>query len=102
MMNQDELEDELRMLQSDPRRQPNWGKVVDDAEKLLIESSKDLWVLAWLIEALVREHGIAGFRDGFRLCQRMCDQYWDYVQPRPSEDEGWDWTLSQLSGLMRR
>lgn len=98
-MTSEELERELNSLQSDPRRQPNWGGFIESATKLLVESSKDLWVVAWLIEALVREEGIAGFRDGFQLCQKLCESYWEHIQPRPSEDEGWEWTLSQLNGL---
>lgn len=100
LMNAEDLEYELSLLQSDPRRAPNWGLVVSKASALLAESSKDLWVVAWLIEALVREHGIPGLRDGIRLCRQLCEEYWDTIWPRPNEEEGGhEWTLSQLNGL---
>ncbi len=100
LMNPEDLEYELSLLQSDPRRAPNWGMVVSKASALLSESSKDLWVVAWLIEALVREQGIPGLRDGIRLCRQLCEAYWDTIWPRPNEDEGGhEWTLSQLNGL---
>ncbi len=100
MMSPEDLAYELGLLQADPRRPANWGAVVDKASSLIASSSKDLWVLSWLIEALVREHGIAGLRDGFRLCRELCENYWESIWPRPNEDEGeYEWTLSQLSGL---
>src|SRR5438309_397611 len=46
---------------------PDWDTVVELATKVLSESSKDLWVSAWLVEGLTRRHGFAGLRDGFRL-----------------------------------
>jgi type VI secretion system protein ImpA len=99
-MKPDELEYELGLLQSDPRRVPKWSNVVNLSTRLITESSKDLWVAAWLVEALVREHGIAGLRDGLKLCRLLCQNFWDHVQPRPNEDEGgWEWTLAQLDGL---
>ena len=100
VMKPDELEYELSLLQSDPRKVPRWGNVVSLATQLISTSSKDLWVAAWLVEALVREHGIAGLRDGLKLCRLLCESYWDHVQPRPNDDEGgWEWTLAQLDGL---
>ncbi len=100
LMSSEDLDYELSLLQSDPRRAPNWGQVVSKTSALLAESSKDLWVVAWLIEALVREHGIPGLRDGIRLCRQLCEEYWDTIWPRPNEDEGGhEWTLSQLNGL---
>ena len=56
---------------------PNWRPVCDVASKVLREESKDLEVAAYLIEALVRLHGFAGLRDGFRLCRGLieCDAH---------------------------
>lgn len=100
VMKPKDLEYELGLLQSDPRRVSNWSNVVKLATDLIANSSKDLWVAAWLVESLVREHGIAGLRDGLKLCRLLCEEYWDHVQPRPNEDEGgWEWTLAQLDGL---
>ncbi len=100
MMTPDDLAYEIGLLQADPRRPANWRVVVEKAAALLATSSKDLWVVAWLIEALVREHGIAGLRDGMRLCRELCDEYWDSIWPRPNDEEGgYEWTLSQLNGL---
>ncbi len=100
MMTPEDLAYEIGLLQSDPRRPANWGVVIEKAGSLLKSSSKDLWVVAWLIEALVRVHGIAGLRDGMRLCRELCEEYWDSIWPRPNDEEGgYEWTLSQLNGL---
>src|SRR4051794_26825572 len=43
---------------------PDWKVVVTTATKALTESTKDLEVTAYLIEALCRTNGFAGLRDG--------------------------------------
>lgn len=78
---------------------PNWGKVADMAVDLLCKHSKDLWAVSWLIEAITRQAGVAGFRDGIKLCRLMSEQFWDTIHPRPDEEEGYAHTVAQLSGL---
>src|SRR5262245_34606687 len=46
---------------------PDWSPILKQVPKLLATKTKDLELAAWLIEALVREHGFAGLRDGFTL-----------------------------------
>jgi type VI secretion system protein ImpA len=77
---------------------PNWKQVREAATDAIAKHSKDLWIAAWLIEALTREHGFAGLRDGFRLTRELCEQFWDGVHPRPDED-GYAHTVAQLTGL---
>jgi type VI secretion system protein ImpA len=77
---------------------PDWESVVRLASDALAEKSKDLWLAAWLVEGLVRLHGFAGLRDGFRLIRELCENFWDNVHPRPDED-GIATTIAQLTGL---
>ncbi len=77
---------------------PDWRTVVELAENVLRDKSKDLWIAAWLLEGLVRLHGFTGLRDGFRLCRELSEQYWEGIHPRPDED-GYATTVAQLSGL---
>lgn len=100
LMEQRDLEQEPGGA-GDSRPVPNWSQVVDLAVDLLTKHSKDLWVVSWLIEALTRQAGIAGFRDGLKLCRLMSEQYWDSIHPRPDEDEGLGHTVAQLVGLDR-
>jgi type VI secretion system protein ImpA len=77
---------------------PNWKQVREAAAEAIAKHSKDLWIAAWLIEALTREHGFAGLRDGFRLTRELCERFWDGIHPRPDED-GYAHTVAQLTGL---
>jgi len=77
---------------------PDWRVVIDAAVNAIAEKSKDLWVIAWLVEGLVREHGFAGLRDGIRLARETSQQYWEGIHPRPDED-GYATTVAQLTGL---
>jgi len=76
---------------------PNWTKVIDAATSLL-GKSKDLWATAWLTEALAREYGFRGLRDGFNLTHCLCERYWEQIHPRPDDLDGIRFTLAQLDG----
>ncbi|NOX55948.1 MAG: type VI secretion system protein TssA, partial [Planctomycetes bacterium] len=80
------------------RDEDSWQKVFHQCETVIAESSKDLHVAAWLIEAAVRLHGFAGLRDGLRLVRELCERYWEGIYPRPDED-GVLTTVAPLTGL---
>lgn len=65
---------------------PEWRTILDLAPKLLGTQSKDLEITAWYVEALLRRHGFAGLRDGFRLLRGMVEKFWDGLYPVPDED----------------
>ncbi len=75
-----------------------WRPVIDLAPSTLATGSKNLDVTAWLIQALVRVHGFAGIRDGYRLVRELCETFWDTVYPLPDED-GFEGRVAQLAGL---
>src|SRR5271155_2645641 len=56
---------------------PEWQTILTLAPKSLTENSKDLEVIAWYIEGLVRADGFAGLRDGLRLVRGLVEQYWE-------------------------
>ena len=87
--------DEQEVARIDP---PDWRKVKSLALDTLATKSKDLWVAAWLIEALARLDGFAGLRDGFRVTREIVERFWDGIHPRPDED-GYETTVAQLTGL---
>jgi type VI secretion system protein ImpA len=62
---------------------PNWTPVVDMTSEALASQSKDLMLAAWLTEALVHEHGLAGCRDGLKLINGLLETFWEQVYPRP-------------------
>lgn len=75
-----------------------WRPVMEKAATLLEEKTKDLEVAAWYTEALVRYHGFAGLRDGFKLILQLVESYWDDLYPLPDED-GMETKVAPLTGL---
>jgi type VI secretion system protein ImpA len=75
-----------------------WQTILDSAAKVLAGQSKDLEIAAWYVEALLREHGFAGLRDGFALTAEMLDRYWDSFHSLEDED-GLNTRLAPLAGL---
>ena len=76
----------------------NWKRVLAMAPVIITETSKDLEVLSWYLEALLRLHGFAGLRDGLSLIREIVDRFWDDLYPEPDED-GMETKVAPLSGL---
>lgn len=66
---------------------PDWAIVRQLAVKILTEQAKDLNVVTYLIEALVRLDGFAGLRDGFRLARELVEKNWETLYPLPDPVE---------------
>ena len=65
---------------AEPKR-ANWPSIIDLAKETLTSTSKDMLVAARLTEALVKEHGFAGARDGLHLLRLLTEECWDRVNP---------------------
>ena len=65
----------------------DWGKVIEITSTVLTNESKDLQVTAWLVEALVKQYGFAGLRDGLKLFRELHAQYWETLYPELEEDD---------------
>jgi type VI secretion system protein ImpA len=66
-------------------KKADWPAIISLAQETLTQTSKDLLVAARLTEALVKQNGFAGLRDGLRLLRSLVEQCWDRVNP-PIED----------------
>ena len=75
-----------------------WEPVRRQAIEALTKS-KDLWITAWLIEALTRLQGFPGLRDGVGLAHQLCDKFWQDLHPQADKDEGLATRFAQLGGL---
>jgi type VI secretion system protein ImpA len=62
-------------------RKADWPGLVELATETLAQKSKDLLVAARLTEALVKQHGFAGLRDGLHLLRELVEQRWDHLHP---------------------
>jgi type VI secretion system protein ImpA len=80
---------------------PAWRTVREIALKTLTETAKDLEVAAWLTEALVRSHGLAGLAAGAQVIAGLAERYWDGLFPLPDED-GMETRVSPVTGLNGR
>jgi type VI secretion system protein ImpA len=55
--------------------------VIKLATDLLTNKTKDLQIAAWLTEALVKQRGFGGMKDGLALCYGLVEKFWDTVYP---------------------
>jgi type VI secretion system ImpA family protein len=68
------------------RKRAEWGEVIRLAVGVLADRSKDLQVAAWLCEALLARHGVAGLVAGLELPSALLNGYGDDCHPRADED----------------
>jgi type VI secretion system protein ImpA len=64
-----------------------WQQVREKCEAILLEKSKDLEILEWLIDSLIRIEEFAGLHAGLVLAAEMLDQYWDDVNYSVDPDD---------------
>ncbi|MCJ8055740.1 type VI secretion system protein TssA [Shinella curvata] len=75
-----------------------WGTVADTAGEILGGHGKDLEIAAWLIEALLRQEGFAGLRDGLKVMTGLVTGFWGSCYPELDED-GVEGKVSAVAGL---
>jgi type VI secretion system protein ImpA len=83
---------------SEIRDYTHWKQVSSLSQTILINTSKDLDVCAWLLESLARLHDFVGIRDGATLIERLVSEYWNDIFPLPDED-GIETRLASLNSL---
>lgn len=95
--------EKLQDAGSDDARDPAplWRSVRELGLKTLAETTKDLEVAAWVTEAYVRSHGLAGLTAGAKLIAGLAEQYWDGVFPLP-DDYGVETRVAPVTGLNGR
>lgn len=59
---------------------PNWREIQKESLAIL-QRSKDMQVVIYLLRALISLEGIAGFRDGLSLLYGLSEKYWDQLHP---------------------
>lgn len=75
-----------------------WGTVAKTAMEILSSHGKDLEIAAWLVEALLREEGFAGLRDGMKVIAGIVTNFWEPCFPELDED-GVEGKVSAVAGL---
>ena len=57
------------------------NQVIRLTTELLTGKTKDLQLAAWLTEALLKQRGFGGLKDGLALCCGLVEKFWDTVYP---------------------
>jgi type VI secretion system protein ImpA len=93
-------EERARDAEGDAETQPaeGWREVLQIGEEVIGRRSKDFEVAAWMVESLVRFHGLTGLAAGARVVGGLCDRFWDGGFPQPDED-GLEGRSSPIGGL---
>jgi type VI secretion system protein ImpA len=74
----------------------DWSLILEKTPSVLTSESKDIELVAWYIEALVRKFGFPGLTRGFSLARQLIETYGIALYPLPDEDG----LISQLSALV--
>src|SRR5215469_6494647 len=56
-------------------------QVIRLTTELLTTKTKDLQLGAWLTEALLKQRGFGGLKEGLALCAGLVEKFWDTVYP---------------------
>ena len=88
-------------------KEADWRTVIAESTSLLQNRTKDLRLAAWLAEALSKERGFAGLREGYELIAGLCEQFWEHLYPLPEADDpearmgSMAWLATRSSQLIR-
>lgn len=88
----DRKEDDPTLYTDDDPMRPekfkkaDWADIIRLTKETLTTTSKDLLLTARLTEALVKQHGFPGLRDGLHLLRLLVENCWDRLNP-PIEAE---------------
>jgi type VI secretion system protein ImpA len=93
-------EDPITGEQAQP---PNWRDIHKESLAIL-QKSKDLQVVIYLMRALINLEGLFGFRDGLGFLNSLLDKYWEPIHPVLDPDDDYDPTarvniLEELSNF---
>ncbi len=77
----------------------DWVKIVAVSGETLMHSSKDLLLVARLIEGETKLRGFAGMRDSLRLTRRLIDEAWDRLRPPIEEPDDLEVRAAALNWL---
>ncbi|MGB7069395.1 MAG: type VI secretion system protein TssA [Pyrinomonadaceae bacterium] len=78
-LNQGDWQTELKVA--------DFRKVIDLSLPALLNQTKDLQIAAWLSEALTKQFGFAGLRDGLKLMSGLQETFWDTLYPEMDEGD---------------
>ncbi len=72
-----------------PAEEPNWREVRDLALALL-ERTRSLSVIKYLVVSMMKTEGLAGLRDSMAVLRGSLERYWDTIWPQLDPDDNND------------
>lgn len=90
------------------RKTADFKAVITLAGDALATRSKDLQLAAWLTEALLRQQGFSGLRQGLDVLRGLIENFWDTLYPEIDEGDldfraaPLSWVGGKLEGPLRR
>jgi len=69
--------------------EPNWREIREKSLELL-QRSKDLRVVMYLVLAALRMDGLAGLRDGLAVLQGLLERFWEHLYPKLDPEDNND------------
>lgn len=77
-------------------KRADWDKVTEVVVHALANKTKDLQLVAWLLEAQLHKSGFNGIFASFALMESLCKDYWNELYPPLDEDGDLDYRLNIL------
>jgi len=85
----------------------DWPRVIEKTSAALTAQTKDLRLVAWLVEALGKTESFAGIAIGFDLLDKLCERYWPELHPQLDGEDAearignFNWTIARITSLVR-
>jgi type VI secretion system protein ImpA len=86
-------------MRPDQLKKADWSGIIRMCKEMLTSKSKDLLITARLTEALVRQNGFTGLRDGIQLTRMLVEQGWDRLLPALESPEDMDLRAAPFNWL---
>lgn len=83
----------------DERKRADYKLVIKLAGDALAKESKDLWLAAWLTEAVLKREGVGGLREGLELIRGILEEFWDHLYPAIEDPEDIELRAAPLSWI---
>lgn len=89
-------------------KQADWAEVIDLCEKAIQTESIDLQVMAWQLEAHIRNNGLIGWEVYLWRLRDACLNYWEHLHPEMTDGDQeyrtniFDWINAKFPNLIKR
>lgn len=92
------MQDDELLLQGEWKTElkvADWKSVFNIAYQALIEKTKDLQIVVWMLEAMIHLYGLKGAMEGMVALRMMSEEFWDSIFPL-LEDEDCEFRVSPV------